>query len=424
MVRRGRHKNSQSLILIVLSVVLSASCRPEPPILPASVDTAAMARPDPLLERAAALVAQMDDRALAGQVVMMGVDGLDEPSAASVEALGLIKPGAVVLFGFNISLDPRAVASLTRGIRSAVGDTGLPPFVAIDHEGGSVYRFKGGLTRLPSARAMGAASSGGATAVAVAAGAAAGSELFALGITMNLAPVVEAAGNGSGSFMGDRVWSDSPYLAGLLSGAFIEACQREGVAAVAKHFPGNAAVDPHRGLPVIAAPRVVIEGAYYAPFRAAIGAGASAVMLSHALVPALDPDAPASLSSRVIASLKGELGFDGIVMTDDLVMAALDGYGDLGEVAIAALRAGVDMLMLSGGRPAAQAWSAIVTALQEGTLPRSRLQDAAIRIVRQKLALSMDAEGDDGWDARLDAFESTVEGNRAALAAALSGGAP
>lgn len=373
-----------------------------------------------LLSRAETIADSLDDEGLVGQLMMIGVEGVGRPSNASRLILERIRPGAVILFGFNVDDDPRSVASLAGAVRDACSvDTArirsLPPFVAIDHEGGGVYRFKGGLTRLPAAATMGLAGA----AAASAAGSAAGTELRALGVTMNAAPVVEALNEANRGFLAGRAWSDDPAEAAKLSASFIVSCQRGGAAAVAKHFPGNAEVDPHRGLPVLTASRAVVEGAYLAPFRAAVNAGVAAIMLSHAIVPAIDPDRPVSVSPKAVAILKGELGFSGIVLTDDLQMAALDGYGDPGLSAVAALAAGADMVMLTGGRTALGARDAILAALADGRLTRARLRDAAVRVIAQKLRFGLDAETDGERAARLRSLERTVQANTAALKAAM-----
>ena len=379
--------------------------------------------------RARLIVSTMTDDELAGQVMMTGVDGVERLSAPSRARLLALKPGALLLFGYNLSSSPKSAASLAADIRSAAAiPTGasaatigvLPPFIAIDHEGGDVYRFKGGLTRLPAARRMGSGAST-AEAVSAAAGVAAGTELRALGVTMNLAPVVEALTAANGAFLGDRAWSDEPARAATLAAIFIEACQEGGTAAVAKHFPGNAAADPHRGLPVLRISVAELERGYFVPFRKAIAAGVAAVMLSHAIVPAIDPDLPSSLSARAIGMLKGKLGFRGIVMTDDLVMAALAGRGGPGAMAVMALSAGADMLMVSGGKAVPEVRDALLAALAGGSLSRDRLKDAAARIVAQKLRFGLDTETDGDRDAALAALETTVARNGAALAGAFAG---
>jgi len=365
------------------------------------------------------LAAAMSDEELVGQALIIGVEGVEKLSNGSRSVIELIQPGAIILFGFNVAQDPRQVAVLAYDIRTAAGKIGaaaLPPFIAIDHEGGSVYRFKGGMTRLPAARSMGRAGS----AAARMAGAAAGSELRAIGVTMNAAPVVEALTDGNRAFLQDRVWSDNPGASGRLATSFIEACQSSGVAAVAKHFPGNAESDPHRGLPVLTTTQATLEDVYYAPFRVAIQSGVSTVMLSHVLVPAIDPDLPVSVSPLAIAVLKEQLGFRGIVMTDDLQMAALTGIGGPEAAAVAALSAGADLLMVSGGRTALAVRTALLGALADGRVTRARLQDAAARVLAQKLRYGLDDETPADRDLRLAGFEDTVARNRIALAGALN----
>ncbi|MBU0929227.1 MAG: hypothetical protein KKA67_15855 [Spirochaetes bacterium] len=393
---------SLAILVSAASCARGAPSTPEP--LPMPVES-------PLKARARGLVAMMSDEELVGQVMMIDAEGSASLSEASRAVLETVRPGAVLLFGYNVAAGPASTASLTKSIRSAAGSGGLPPFIAIDHEGGSVYRFKGGLTRLPSAKALGLAGPRAARA----AGRAAGSELRALGIAMNLAPVVEALSDDNASFLADRAWSEDPSVSGRLAAGFIEACQDGGTAAVAKHFPGNAATDPHLGLPVIRASLEAVEASLLPPFRIAARAGVSAIMLSHAVVVALDPDLPASLSPRVVSALKDGLGFDGIVMTDDLSMRALSAYGGLGAVGPAALAAGADLVMVSGGRDALAIREALLEALGHGALSRERLRDAASRVVEQKLRFGLDSETDDERAARFDALAGTVAAGTAAL---------
>ncbi|GAB1456806.1 glycoside hydrolase family 3 N-terminal domain-containing protein [Spirochaetota bacterium] len=370
------------------------------------------------LAKAHVLMAMMSDDELVGQVMMTGVHGTSEPSTTSQAILVALKPGAVILFGYNIEPEPRLLASLSDGIRGAASVAGMPPFIAIDHEGGSVYRFKAGLTRLPSASIMGAAGE----AAAQAAGDASGYELMALGVTMNMAPVVEASSETNQAFLSDRAWSNHPERAGRLAAVFLSACQAQGLAAVAKHYPGNAASDPHASLPVLDISQTELEELYEEPFRQAIAQGVSALMLSHAIVPVLDPGLPVSLSPKAIDRIKGKLGFKGIVMTDDLHMAALSGLGDSAANALVALSSGADMLMISDERLALELHASLLGALRDGRLNRARLEDAVTRIMTQKLRFGLDADTDDERDSMLDALEDRVAEHRAALARAL--GAP
>ena len=371
--------------VLVLATLVSA-CLPGDPSEPAASASA----PDPWAghaERARVLAGGLSLEAACGQLVMTGIGGrgsLDQPSRRLLEEL---PAGAVILFGFNIppaAGDLRPALDLAQEIARGTG-AGIPLFIAVDHEGGDVFRFRDGVTRLPSARTLGEA---GPEAVARA-GAAAGRELKALGINLNLAPVAEAWDARNGGFLGTRAFSADPEEAGSLATAFLAAQQAEGTAAAAKHYPGNGSEDPHKAVPVVPAALGEVESFYDPPFRRAIRAGVAVVMLSHARFPALDPEAPASLSPAVIGRLKDGLGFRGVVLTDDVAMKALSGEGGAGAAAVAAVRAGADMVMASGGRVAREVYRALSEAVRSGELPEARVRDAAARILTQKLRFGL-----------------------------------
>lgn len=374
-------------VLAVLATLALFSCVPSEPgkaASPARVEFDPWAS---YLERARDISARMSLEAACGQLVMTGIGGrgvLDQPTRM---LLAELPAGAVVLFGFNVppsapELKPalEQVQELARG-----AGAGIPVFIAIDHEGGEVFRFREGVTSIPSARVLGER---GPEAVS-GAGAAAGRELRALGISLNLAPVAEAWNARNGGFLGTRAFSADPARAGILAAAFLSAQQAEGTAATAKHYPGNGAEDPHSTVPVVEASLREIEEFYDPPFREAVKAGAAAVMLSHARFTTLDPALPASLSPAVIGRLKGELGFRGIVLTDDLTMKALSGEGGVGAAAVSAVRAGADMVMASGGRGALEAYRALLGAVRSGELPEARVRDAASRILTQKIRFGL-----------------------------------
>ena len=370
---------------LCLAAALLTSCHPGPSRVSSSEEAPAFRTSH--LERAREIAAGLSLEAACGQLVMTGIGGRGELDAGSRLLLEEVPAGAVILFGFNI---PREAADLRPALDQAQeaarnGGAGIPLFVAVDHEGGEVFRFREGITRLPSARVLG--ESGLETAAR--AGGTAGRELRTLGVSLNLAPVVEAGDADSGGFLGSRVFSRNPIQAGALAAAFLAAQQEEGTAAAAKHYPGNGAADPHKSTPAVAASLGEIEDVFDPPFRAAVKAGVAAVMLSHARFSALDPDKPASLSPAVIGRLKDRLGFQGLVLTDDLAMKALSGEGGVGAAAVAAVRAGADMVMASDGPAARQAYRSLLEAARSGILPETRVRDAASRILAQKLRFGL-----------------------------------
>lgn len=370
--------------LVLTLAALIVSC------VPGDTPTPSVPEPPPdpwagYVERARDLAAGLSLEAACGQLVMTGISGRGVLDQSSRLLLSELSAGAVVLFGFNIPTEARDLKPVLDQVREAArtAGAGIPLFIAVDHEGGDVFRFREGVSRLPSARALGDA---GPEAVSRA-GAVAGRELKALGINLNLAPVAEAWDARNGGFLGTRAFSADPERAGALAAAFLSAQQAEGTAAAAKHYPGNGAEDPHKTVPVVRVSLQEILEFYELPFRRVVEAGTAMVMLSHAVFPALDPDAPASLSPAVIGRLKGELGFRGVVLTDDLAMKALTKEG--GAAAVSAVRAGADMVMASGGRVAREAYRALLEAVRNGGLPEERIRDAAARILAQKIRFGL-----------------------------------
>lgn len=417
---------------LAVAAALLASCAPSAPAIPAA---AAVGKPEgggagdaaaslpPALDGGVDEGMRAEARAiadgyglaeLAGRLLMVSADGSDAMSPWYGAFLADIRPGALILFGRNVPDDPYAMRGLTAGLRSGAHALPLPPFVAIDHEGGDVFRFKRGLTRLPAAEELGRA---GAAALA---GRIAAAELSIVGISLNLAPVAEALLPWNGAFLGGRAWSDDPKQAGELAYAFVEASQAAGLAATLKHFPGNKGADPHEALPLIDEGPEDFERYYLSPFRIALRARPAAVMLSHAAVALFGDGLPATLSPAAISLLKDELGFEGVVLSDDLVMAALGSRDGVAAAAIAALRAGADLLMVSGAREARAARDALRAAMAADQALEARARDAAYRAAAQALRFGAAAPLP---ELSAEAFSALVGGHRAELQAALTSAA-
>jgi beta-N-acetylhexosaminidase len=366
---------------------------------------------------ASARLAKLDLEARAAQVLLVGVQGAGAPSAASIELLARLPVGGVVLFGFNLPERPADLGAYVGALQDAAAKGGGQPLVvAIDHEGGSVFRFKGpGITRIPPPSEVGRVGEKYAAAL----GRAAGAELRALGVNMALAPVVELLTEGNKGFLGSRSYGRQAAVVDACAGAYIEGLQAAGVAAVAKHFPGNAGEDPHRGLPVLRIGRADYERDYAPRFSSAIARGVAGIMLSHVVLEAVDPARPATLSKALASDeLRGRLGFRGVAVTDDLYMKALTGESSPERSAVAALKAGADLLMLTAMGGAERVRDAVVKAVRSGELPAARLDEAARRVIELKLRFGMDEDRDPAIRARrLAGFAALVEAD-AALARA------
>jgi beta-N-acetylhexosaminidase len=333
----------------------------------------------------ASRLASLDLEGRAAQVLLAGVEGARLPSPATLSLLKSMPLGGVVLLGSNLTGDPIDAGRFTSALQAASAP--IPLIVAIDHEGGLVFRFKGeGITRVPPPAEVGKKGAGYSYAL----GRAAGSELRALGINMALAPVVELLTDDNRAFLGTRSYGSSAEATDAAAGAYIEGLQSELVASVAKHFPGNAGEDPHRVLPELRLSLREYERDYAPRFSNAIGRRVSAIMLSHVVFKALDPERPSSLSPAVVGGeLRGRLGFRGLVLTDDVGMRALAAGRGPGESAVEALAAGADLVMVVDMDSAPSVRDAIVRAVKDGRLPASRLEQATRRVLELKSRFRM-----------------------------------
>jgi beta-N-acetylhexosaminidase len=291
--------------------------------------------------------------------------------------------GGVVLYAENFA-DASALAKLINDLSRIAREANVPPlFFEIDHEGGAVQRIAKGATILPGQMAL-AATPDPERSVRVAAGVAA-AELRAFGVNWNFAPDADVNDEPANPIIGNRSFSsDSARVATLVTTA-VRTYADAGFLCCVKHFPGHGSttVDSHSGLPKIEADRATIERIHVPPFRAAIAAGVPAVMTAHIVVPALDPtpDLPVTLSAPVLEGLlRGQLGFDGVIITDDLEMGALARIGQP-EAALRALQAGADFLLFRFDESAqVEGHRRIVDAVRTGALPSARV-DASVRRV-------------------------------------------
>ncbi len=285
--------------------------------------------------------------------------------------------GGVVLFAFNVR-DPEQLSALTGSLRAE--RDGL--IVAVDEEGGDVTRLEAARgSSFPGNLALGAVDDVGLTRRVAAA---IGGELGAVGVNMDLAPVADVLVDPAAAIVGVRSFGSDPQLVSRHVAAFVEGLQGTGVAACAKHYPGHGEVtgDSHLELPTAEIDRETLFARALPPFAAAVEAGVRALMTAHIRFPALD-EQPATISPALIALLRSELGFDGVVMTDALEMRAIAGTVGLEEGAVQAVAAGADALCLGAERTpeeVALVREALVSAVHEGRLAEERLHEAAGRV--------------------------------------------
>jgi beta-N-acetylhexosaminidase len=342
------------------------------------------------MEQAGKIAASMDEKLLAAQVLITGLDGASRLSGAMEALLGEIPPGGIMLFKYNLTSDKDAVRSFLALASDLVsGASGLAPFIAVDHEGGLVHRFGPGVKKLPAAAAFWelAQEEGAEAALELLEREVSGSaqEIRELGVTMNFAPVTEVLNAGNLEFLQTRSYGSDPVFTEEAASAFVRAMDAAGIACVVKHFPGNTR-DPHGGPAVLEADRAALDR-MIAPFAGIIGRlRPAAIMVSHVVVPAVDPERNSSLSPLVMKGwIREELGFSGLLITDDFSMAASVSSGlSPEEAAVEALAAGADMVMTWPGN-LASIHRALLLSLEEGRLPRQRLREAARRIIAEKI---------------------------------------
>ena len=214
-------------------------------------------------------------------------------------------------------------------------------------------------------------------------------ELRAVGITLDYAPVLDVHTNPRNPVIGDRALGDQAADVARLGGVIVRTLQQEGVAACGKHFPGHGDTisDSHLELPLVEHPPDRLRAVEFVPFRAAVEAGVAAIMTAHVLVPALDDQRPATLSGRVVTDLlRHELGFAGVIVSDDLEMKAITHDYAVPRAAVLAVGAGCDGLLICSGRhdTHAAALESLVRAVETQQLPQSRVEDALMRQRRAK----------------------------------------
>ncbi|BBC33076.1 Sugar hydrolase [Streptomyces graminofaciens] len=287
---------------------------------------------------------------------------------------------SVGLFGRNIT-SPEQLAALTAQLRAEREDV----LVAIDEEGGDVTRLEVRTgSSFPGNHALGAVDDVELTRQVAHE---LGRRLAECGVNFNWAPSADVNSNPANPVIGVRSFGADPDLVARHTAAYVTGLQSAGVAACTKHFPGHGdtAVDSHLALPRIDAERSLVEARELAPFRAAIAAGTRAIMSAHILVPALDPDHPATLSPGILTDLlRRGLGYEGLIVTDGMEMQAIAGTYGIEHGSALALAAGADAICVGGGladdETIRRLRDALVAAVRAGTLPEERLADAASRV--------------------------------------------
>jgi beta-N-acetylhexosaminidase len=319
-----------------------------------------------------------------GQLLVIGFDGTTADAKVR-DLLARIRPAGVILFARNLET-PAQVRELTRQLQETAVELGLGRLlIGTDHEGGRVVRMGPPVTRFPGNAALAAT---GSLDLARRQGAAMAQELLAMGINWDFAPCIDVNSNPNNPVIGVRSFGDNPEIVSQFGVAMIEAMQAEGLIACAKHFPGHGdtEVDSHFGLPTVSRPIESLREIELPPFRAAIAANVASIMTAHIVFPALDEKVPATASHRIITGLlREELGYDGVVVSDAIDMAGFKESLGVEAGVVAAVNAGVDLVLACNSEELeVQALAILQKAGEAGELDKEMVARAQARVMNLK----------------------------------------
>lgn len=340
-----------------------------------------------------------------GQMLMAGVTGTtaDADARAMIDDLHI---GNIILMGRNIE-HPAQVQHLTSGLQEmAIESNGIAAIIATDQEGGLVQRlhYTDGFTALPMAATVGIAQ---CPERVRAYGAMAGAEMAAVGVTMDMAPVLDVNSNPDNPVIGalGRSFGATPELVEQAAIPFMLGLHDAGVMSTGKHFPGHGATttDSHEDLPYVEESRETLEAVDIAPFRTAIAYGIDGIMPAHVVYPALDPDNPATISSAIQTGLlREDLGYDGLIITDDMGMKGITNILPPEESGLAAVQAGADIVLCvrlasdssCGPDMLAPLRQGLLDAAEDGALSEERIDASVRRVLAAKLRNDVGPVGD------------------------------
>lgn len=334
------------------------------------------------------LLATMTLEQKVAQMFMVSFFGapMNEPARALLRDW---QPGAVVLLPSNLG-DPEQVTRLTNDIQTTIVESGgLPALIAVDQEGGIIAHLEEGFTRWPVPMLVTATQDAD---LAYQFGQALATELQAVGITMNLAPVADLNTNPANPIIGRRSFGSDPQLVAPIVAQVVRGMQDGGVLATVKHFPGHGdtATDSHVTLPILSYSQQFLNERELIPFQAAIDVGAAAIMAAHISYPELEPQVglPASLSETIVTDLlRGEMGFQGIAITDALDMDAIDTVRSPEAAALSAIQAGHDLVLTGahvGPETHRRVFEAVVSAVESGAISEERIDQSVRRVLLAK----------------------------------------
>jgi len=400
----------KKIICILLLTILLSGCgvtvQNDPPgEIPAENPSTQEPDPPSRDEVLAQFVEDMTLQEKIGQLLMAGFEGT-QVSEREVSLIEDYHIGGFIFFGRNIT-NEEETRNLIHELKTIKSDSPVQLFIGVDEEGGPVSRLSGIYRNLPPQSSLGES---GDPEIAYEYGSIQGEKLRRLGFNVNFSPVLDVDSNPNNPVIGNRAISNDPSLVAQLGIQVWKGIGDQGVVPVGKHFPGHGDtdVDSHTLLPVIEKSREELDETELVPFQASVDQGIPALMVGHLLIPALDQE-PASLSEGIMEDLlRDEMGFRGVLFSDDLTMGAITDRMSVSEAAVDFIGAGGDVALICHGETEVmEAFKAIEAAVRDGIISEEYIDQKLVRIIRLKEDFKLGDEpvndnSQEGIDSRIE----------------------
>lgn len=318
-----------------------------------------------------------------GQMLLVGMEGYDMNDNIT-ELIKSYNVGGIILYGKNVK-DGRQLLSLTNSLKNTNSSNKIPLFISVDEEGGSVSRNPKEVKKLPTAKDIGKTKN---TDLAFEAGKLLGKTVKAFGYNMDFAPVLDIDSNPLNPVIGDRAFGQTAEIVSAMGIGVFKGIKEEGVIPVIKHFPGHGdtITDSHIGLPVITHSWERLNNFEIVPFKHAIDNGADVVMVAHILLLQIDQEYPASMSDVVITNiLRDRLKFQGVIITDDMTMGAIEENYNIDEAAVQSVKAGADIVLVGHNHEnSVKVFNALKEGVEKDNISIDKIDKSVYRILKLK----------------------------------------
>lgn len=321
------------------------------------------------------------------QMILTGISGTTIDANAK-KLISQFHVGGIIFYKNNFETPAQTIQLVNQ--MKAENSSNLPLFLGADQEGGRVTRLPGGLANFPTNKQIGKVNN---PEFSYKVGTLLGHELKEFGLNLDFAPVLDINSNPNNPVIGDRSFGNNSEIVSKLGIQTMKGIQSQNVIPTIKHFPGHGdtSVDSHLELPIVNKSLKELKELELIPFERAIDHGADVVMVAHILLPELDKNNPASMSKAVMTDvLRKQLGFTGVIITDDMTMGAITNNFDIGKAAVESVKSGSDIILVGHDyNNVVKITSSLKTAVQKGEISQQRLNESIERIIKLKKKYSI-----------------------------------